>query len=540
MALGAWGARRAPDGARPPVIRISASQVEAWETCPAKWAYHKIDRLPKTETEAAQRGGRVHEILEKGIRHYVAHGDVSGFDFLAPDGEIAAELLPLIPLREIRAAGHYFDQVAEQEFAFTLPERGIEVTGKIDFLARYPDCIEVGDFKTTSDLKWAKDLSEDVQAATYERCIRRQYPSIPPRMRWLYVTTRGAKKTLPIVYSPPKDKPADPFDRLLLAAGQIKLAALHYRSATEYPKRFDSCSAFGGCPYLETCNHSMLDEEKEIPMTFPAIMIEAGKVCRDDSGRSLSTYTRDSQWVQNPHTSEMMQIDPVNPAVIDALRHDADRVVRGELPPAVAPLAAAPPPPPPPPPAAPAPPPPPPPPPVVAATAETLAAALSRLGISQLGSGLEMYHAATTAPDGRPWPAVPVTEIGNLVQGMKSVVAAGASPYDPEANAPPPPSPVLPPEAAAPAAEPVGEKKRGPGRPPKGGAPPTPAPVTAAPAAPAPAPTLAGRAPVSPTVIADIAHGIVDTYLQSGTASLSPSAASAAQYLIAEAARARC
>lgn len=534
------------------MIRVSASQSEDWAGCPAKWAYRKIDGIPKVESESAARGTRVHNILEAGIRHYAAapqDGDVSGFDFLAPDGELAGELLPLTPLPEIRKARHYFENVAEQEFSFDLPDRGITVQGKVDYLARFQDCIEIGDFKTTSDLKWAKVLAEDGQAGTYIEFVRRHYPSIPIRLRWLYVTT--AKKTLPVLYSPPRerDAPNEPFERVLQHAGQMALAKLHFRSATEYPKRFDSCRSFGGCPYLETCNHSMLDEEKEIPMTFPATMIENGKVVRYADGRPLSTHTRDTQWVQNPHTGEMMQMDPLNPAVLDALQHDADRVARGELPPACAPLNAAPaaPPPPPPPPAAVAPPPPPmappPPPPGGAhagdlnAAGETLLACVGRLGITALSVGLELYHASQRSPDGRPWAAIPVTEIGNVLQGMKAIAAAGKSPYDAHADAAPGASPVLPPEATAPPAPPTGDKKKGPGRPRKdaGGAPDVaPPPPAASVYVPTP-----GRSPVSPARVVEIAHELVDQYLAGGAlgSGLPPAAVAAAQYLIAEAVR---
>jgi hypothetical protein len=242
----------------------------------------------------------------------------------------------------------------------------------------------------------------------------------------------------------------------------------------------------------------------------------------------------------------MMQIDPLNPAVLDALQHDADRVARGELPPACAPLNAAPPPPPP---AAVAPPAPPPPPPMTppppppggvqapAATGgETLLACVARFGISALAAGLELYHNATNAPDGRPWTEIGVSEIGNVLQAMKAIAAAGKSPYDAHADAAPGPSPVLPPEATAPPAPPTGDKKKGPGRPRKDAGAPDVAPPPPAASVYVPTP---GRSPVSPARVAEIAHELVDQYLAGGAlgSGLPPAAVAAAQYLIAEAVR---
>ena len=447
----------------PSEVQISASQVETWNDCPRKWAFDKVDNVPRIETPAAALGTKVHAILEKGILRYVYSGSTDGFDWISDEraGPIAGRMSSLAPLAAIRAALPVFGTVSEHEFTMRFP--GVRVTGKVDFLAWYPleRVIEIGDFKTTRSIgKYAKDLTADVQAATYAAHAARYLPKVgggSVRLRWVYGQTEGSK-TDTLLHSPDPEQSHKVFLRVLRAAGEIALARRTFRTAREYPARFEACGKFGGCSYRTICGHTCVDPEDRLPMSFPASMLDnTGRVVRTFTNVPLPEHVIQSQMILNPHTGSPVPINTVSGeawawTVLDQLASSATPAAPAQLagppagyappaqqpaqqpPPAYTPAAAA----------------------TVSAQQPTLAADLGRRGITAAIAGLDAYAHTIQTPDGRPWAAVPDAEISAILTYLRGEIAAGRSPYAPGATAAVGSS-VTPPEGGLPPATPSGK-----------------------------------------------------------------------------------
>lgn len=261
---------------------VSASAIETFDHdgggCPRKWAWAKLDRIPKGQNAGALLGSDVHAQHERWLR------DGKPYDQTSRAGQLASATLPWLP-----APGSV---VVEQEIKFEY--QGVTFGGKLDGHwfepgeGTTPAHIAFGvvpravvlDHKTTGDLAWAKLSREDLlghpQAPIYGTWATLAYGTEWAELRWNYVETKnkGARprveKSWHLVH---RDELAARMVRPVQVAREIvHVVQLANESrargvsfgALNLPYNARACSAFGGCPFRSKCNLSPHEEFKSM------------------------------------------------------------------------------------------------------------------------------------------------------------------------------------------------------------------------------------------------------------------------------------
>lgn len=155
---------------------VSASQIKTWKQCPRKWAFQKLGRVPRQETEALAFGSRMHEHAERWLSKAIPPD-------LSKEGRCFAEGIHLLPapgscLVEVR-----FDYVRD----------GVPMVAILDWL-ELPPAVRIGDHKSTSGRQWALDadaLRTDTQSVIYSACIIEHFDLPSVTSRWVYYPKRG-------------------------------------------------------------------------------------------------------------------------------------------------------------------------------------------------------------------------------------------------------------------------------------------------------------------------------------------------------------
>ena len=153
---------------------FSASQVSTFRTCKRQWWFQSIMGLPTPQRASAALGEAVHTQLED----YLNDGKLP--DGSTPAGKIATAALPYAPKPfEVWTEVSMSDRKKRDSDTEDVPMpgnmprlfvAGLPVNGFIDVLDLSGDRPVVIDWKTTSDLKYAKtadDLMEDPQMILY-------------------------------------------------------------------------------------------------------------------------------------------------------------------------------------------------------------------------------------------------------------------------------------------------------------------------------------------------------------------------------------
>lgn len=240
---------------------VSASQVKMHRTCNRKWWLRYVKGIKKPQTAAQKRGSVIH----KHIENYLNEKKLPEEDLYHPYLKAAitahdrdgALILPDPELDENRYL---------VEHKFTIPTaKGLPPwLGYIDVLRTMPAVI--GDFKTTSNLRYAKtptELRTDPQMVSYAKFAFNEDP-IDELLLWhLYIETRSVKGVL----TPPKTKlPRTKYVPLTVTpeeiddqwqeeieevAEMVKTAAK--LSQHDVTPTTTACGDYGGCEYQQEC-----------------------------------------------------------------------------------------------------------------------------------------------------------------------------------------------------------------------------------------------------------------------------------------------
>lgn len=225
---------------------FSASQIEQAQLCPRKWAFDKIDRLPKEDTEATKLGTAVHDQLERYLR------DATPIDTTCLAGKIAMSGIQHLP--PPRSPG------LRVEEWFVRKHGQITFWGKkdyrfMDFSRRIP---VVGDHKTCAAFSWAKseeDLRTTVQSGMYGWDEMEDAGTNIAELRWCYFRTKGGRASMPVYTQisrmEAEDVMASVMDTSLILVEMLQI--FPKGSAIEAPPNYSACEAFGGCPHKDKC-----------------------------------------------------------------------------------------------------------------------------------------------------------------------------------------------------------------------------------------------------------------------------------------------
>jgi hypothetical protein len=257
-------------------LLVSASQINVFTECQRKWAWKYIAKLPDPQSPAAALGT---EVDETQLQPYLRDG--REFDYSRDSGYIAASALAYLPKPKsdgLEVQKHFVipsPTVAESNFGYQgfldlwLPRGGMpDVDGGP----------VVVDFKTTSDLKWAKtegQLLTDTQAQLYALWALWETRAAAVDLVWIYMQTRGPKRTKRVHVRVEAQHVADQFGRIDEVANRLVQIRRTVTDPLELPPSPSMCEAYGGCPFRHKCNLSpaeMIDaqaakEEKDMPTT---------------------------------------------------------------------------------------------------------------------------------------------------------------------------------------------------------------------------------------------------------------------------------
>src|SRR5262252_9318570 len=156
---------------------FSPSSLANIELCPRKFAWDKVDKVPREGNVYAQFGTETHEHL----RAYYQSGIMPPID--TPTGNCAVALLSHLPP----------------------PQPGLRVEEHFahDRFYGYVDLVHgnrIFDHKTTSNHKWAKtDLLSDLQACIYARLVMHEIGELRVTLQWNYVTRERRPSVLPVI-----------------------------------------------------------------------------------------------------------------------------------------------------------------------------------------------------------------------------------------------------------------------------------------------------------------------------------------------------
>lgn len=222
---------------------FSVSQLETFALCNRKWAFEKIDKLEGKENEFAALGQRVHDILEKYLKH------AKPIDRSTKEGKIAFPGLIHIPLP--RTPGMRVEEWFVIQFGVAA-YRGLK---DIEIIIPRKEPV-IQDHKTTRNFRWKKtkkDLLSNLQAGIYAADAMRKTGWKTVILKWVYYATEGKPKAEPVAVRITQEQ----VEAILTEADSIAQQMVHTlktrRRALDVYPNFSACEAFGGCGYKEHC-----------------------------------------------------------------------------------------------------------------------------------------------------------------------------------------------------------------------------------------------------------------------------------------------
>ena len=226
-----------------PIVQISASQLSTFKACPRKWAFDKIDNVPRPDTAATNEGKAIHAEVEAWFR--------DGTPCQTP---AALALLAHLPQRDPALQ-------VEQPFDFVWPWlEDVRCHGFIDLIDPRTDTVY--DHKTVGDLKrfpkTAEDLRNDAQVTLYGLAYRTMHPSTATvALQWTYVQRKHR-----LGQSPPTDpvRLSQSITALETALGVwrpvaeelVQIRRSHTRAA-DVRADPSACYQYGPCPHRDSC-----------------------------------------------------------------------------------------------------------------------------------------------------------------------------------------------------------------------------------------------------------------------------------------------
>lgn len=261
----------------------SASQTSTFLSCKRQWGFGYLAGIRAPQTPSQVLGDQV----DTGqLQPYLQEG--RPFDFtmgLGVPAEIATTALEYLPKPKVEGleVQKHFTMPAmtarrpdgkgalfgyQGYLDLWLPKGGI-ASGVPDIpIALNGNTPLIIDFKTTSDLKWAKtpaQLKTDPQAMLYATWAMFETGARSVDLQWVYMQTRGARRARRTYLRVFGQDVAEFFPKLDATAVEMfeVRKACGDRQGEEaipfvlsLPPNPDACSAYGGCPHQHRCNLS--------------------------------------------------------------------------------------------------------------------------------------------------------------------------------------------------------------------------------------------------------------------------------------------
>ena len=165
------------------LLKLSASSISDYETCPYKYRLKHIDKVPERKTRVTMEFGiTIHNVLDEFhgaedqsleylLQLQEKHWRTDAFEYLLREEEFK------IQARELLTAYHQYIQhhppqvvARERKFSFTIDELQVMISGKIDRIDQEGNRLAVVDYKTSKNKEKAKG---SLQLALYAEALKR-------------------------------------------------------------------------------------------------------------------------------------------------------------------------------------------------------------------------------------------------------------------------------------------------------------------------------------------------------------------------------
>lgn len=242
--------------------RVSPSQITTARQCLRRWWWQSVKGFKSPPTASTIFGGNVHAALE----HRILHGSWPA----GLDSEVLSRAQPAFDalskhVPDLKGAD------VEGEWKIDAGDYKLPASGRYDLFLPLDNLVV--DWKTTSDLKWAKtecDQLEDPQVLLYIDALQREGKvKLPARFAHVYTVTRG--------------RPVAQYREVTISADDLSLGRKainvtleqmdEHSKATDFekvPANLLACKDFGGCPHWGRCFGK--ENEKEQNMSDKQIL----------------------------------------------------------------------------------------------------------------------------------------------------------------------------------------------------------------------------------------------------------------------------
>ena len=214
-------------------LAMSASDIETYRSCPLRYKFARVLRIPTEQTIHQRFGIVVHQVLE---RHHTAGGSTlkelldlldagwrrAGLGRDGEDGKLLEKARAALVRYHERLAEHTSEPVwFERPFSFRLGPHHLR--GRVDRVDRVPGAggnratYELIDYKTSRP-KTAEQLRDDVQLSLYALAAREDWELDSSRQAYYYVLDDE------IVPVPCEGRDPDAVQEIVMAAGEGILA----------------------------------------------------------------------------------------------------------------------------------------------------------------------------------------------------------------------------------------------------------------------------------------------------------------------------
>lgn len=222
----------------------SASQVKAFLECPRKWAWDKLEKVPRRNTKGTALGTGVHHQLEA----YLTTGYM---DLTTIEGKIA-----VVGLHHNPPPG-WPNMVVEGRFELRLGPHLFHGYKDVEIITPH-QVPYVQDHKSTKSFNFQltpAQLPEDEQCALYAVDAMAKANTDVCDVNWVYYKTQGRKESTKTHLRIHRDTIRPALDRCVEAASKIRACRLTPGlRAKDLPPNVDACGNYGGCQYMLLCD----------------------------------------------------------------------------------------------------------------------------------------------------------------------------------------------------------------------------------------------------------------------------------------------
>ncbi len=242
---------------------LTTADPESSDGCLRKYWFQYHEGIKEPSTKAQQIGTDLHAEIEQ----YLLTGTkalsslaLSGLHMVPTPGPdllveypIAGDKLETAPLR---ASG-----IPIVGYIDLIHERGTnQGTADVEDTVDPPGCVEVLDWKTTSNEKWIKEPAEmasTLQMISYGRFVTTINPDVEHiRLSHGYFVTKGKTKTRKVSLRVTPDHIEKHWTKIERLAAAIKDVAVE-TNPDKVPANLRACSAYRGCPHANYCSAAM-------------------------------------------------------------------------------------------------------------------------------------------------------------------------------------------------------------------------------------------------------------------------------------------